>query len=787
MRKERFIIKHNNLLLRSFIMTLFIVFILLIIVNRLVYLSFSRIHMDNVKNEKTKEIQVVADRLSQTLKDLDTIAYSILTNNKTAPHVIDRGGYSGIVATKEILNHQVGNSFIEEILLYTRYNNRNLLTSSSSICDIDIALSYKYGCPNSTKDRIDNIILTNYSPVLLSTESLVGDLLVDYFNANYKDRILYISPPNVQSLYKNSAVLFLIQEETLQSFAEQAMTGYNGYFYLFNKENKSIYSFQVNENAMDAEAFLSRLDLTSDEPGGQTVEIGDISYTVLQEHLASHPYSMMLVIPTSQYLMPMEEWMNSFITILLVLLVCGVGIAIMITIANYLPIYNSTRALSHFTNLSQGPSIGKELPYLSTALVALSNQNMNLQKKNQELSIIRRREFLTNLFKDNYLESDIRSLITTADMVIIESFFAVLCVGIDNFNDFQRVHSKDMQLLLKECIITQCEKTLSGVGNAYGVELGEAGIFAVLFNAESKEIAAKDLNMLSQKLVTSFADDFDISITVGISLRYFDIKDTGSAYTKAREALDFRLIYGASKVIPYSSIMVNYSNSSWYPVLLEQKLLDAINTLETKKISNILNQLIQEFHEKNLTIKKVQFICCSLIGSFISFMSQMNIETDSDFFEVQHLFINFQFETLDEVQHHLDKLVKITCKYISNQQSQKENTLIDEILQFINDNYDDCELCLQSIADHFNYSVSYISRVFKEHTGYTLISYVDNIRMQKAKQLLRETDYSITQSLTLVGYNDKNNFIRKFRRLEGITPMQYRKDYQSRLMYILND
>ena len=112
MRKESFIVKHYNLLLRNFVMTLLIIFVLLMIVSRFVYMSFNRLHIDNVKNEKRKEMYgVVAERFSQNLNDLDTIAYSILTNNKTAPHNIDRGGYSGIVATRELLNHEVGNSF----------------------------------------------------------------------------------------------------------------------------------------------------------------------------------------------------------------------------------------------------------------------------------------------------------------------------------------------------------------------------------------------------------------------------------------------------------------------------------------------------------------------------------------------------------------------------------------------------------------------------------------------------------------------------------------------------
>jgi len=787
MRKESFIVKHYNLLLRNFVMTLLIIFVLLMIVSRFVYMSFNRLHIDNVKNEKRKEMYVVAERFSQNLNDLDTIAYSILTNNKTAPHNIDRGGYSGIVATRELLNHEVGNSFIEGILLYTKYNNRNMLTSSSSICDINVALLHKYGYPESAKADIDDIIFNNYRPVLLSTEYFMKELQHEYLNPKYKKRFLYIFPPAAQYWYTNSTVMFLIKEQTLQGFAEQAMSGYKGYFYLFDKESNLVYSFHVNETPMDSEVFLSNLDLTSSETDGLDLEIAGISYTVFHEQLTDHPYSLMLIIPTSQYLMPMEEWMNSFTMILLALLASGIFIAVLITIANYVPIYKFTSALKQITNLGHTPAIGKELPYISTALVSLSNQNINLQRENEVYSTARRREFLTNLFKDNYLKTDIHYQADLVGISVIDTFFVVMCIGLNNYNDFLQQHSKDMQLLLKEAIITQCEKSLSGLGNVHGVEVGEGDVYAVLFNAYNNSIKTDELNNVAQKLVTYFEENFEISITIGMSSGYCSIEDTPNAYNQARTALDYRLVYSKSRIILYDNIMRNSSGSNWYPVLLEQKLLEAIKTLDTKKISDILNQLMLSFHEKNLTIKEVQFICCSLIGTLISFMSHMHIDADSDFHDVQSLFIDFRFQTLDEVQQNLDRLIMILCKYISNQQSQKENSLINEIIEYIYENYGDNTLCLQSIAKHFNYSVSYISRIFKEHTGYTLINYVDNVRMQKTKQLLREADYSISQILTLVGYNDKNNFIRKFRRSEGITPMEYRKNYQSRLMYILND
>ena len=78
------------------------------------------------------------------------------------------------------------------------------------------------------------------------------------------------------------------------------------------------------------------------------------------------------------------------------------------------------------------------------------------------------------------------------------------------------------------------------------------------------------------------------------------------------------------------------------------------------------------------------------------------------------------------------------------------------------------------MAYDMNLSASYISRFFKFQTGYTISNYLDNLRLDKAKKLLKETELSLKEILDSIGYVDPTNFIRKFKKSEGLTPMQYR-------------
>jgi len=89
-----------------------------------------------------------------------------------------------------------------------------------------------------------------------------------------------------------------------------------------------------------------------------------------------------------------------------------------------------------------------------------------------------------------------------------------------------------------------------------------------------------------------------------------------------------------------------------------------------------------------------------------------------------------------------------------------------------------CEqLTIQEIADHFSISKYYLCREFRKYTGVTVFSYIEEGRMNVAKQLLRYSGISVAAVAECVGYQDQSNFGRIFRRAEGISPSAYRKKW----------
>ena len=106
--------------------------------------------------------------------------------------------------------------------------------------------------------------------------------------------------------------------------------------------------------------------------------------------------------------------------------------------------------------------------------------------------------------------------------------------------------------------------------------------------------------------------------------------------------------------------------------------------------------------------------------------------------------------------------------------SRKEQEVVEKTVKFIKNNYCN-KITLQTLADKVFLSPYYFSRIFKKSMGYSPIQYVNIIRIQKAKELLKESDISITEISGKLGFFDVFYFSSLFKRIEGLSPLQYKK------------
>ncbi|AZK45792.1 helix-turn-helix transcriptional regulator [Paenibacillus lentus] len=107
-------------------------------------------------------------------------------------------------------------------------------------------------------------------------------------------------------------------------------------------------------------------------------------------------------------------------------------------------------------------------------------------------------------------------------------------------------------------------------------------------------------------------------------------------------------------------------------------------------------------------------------------------------------------------------------------ESSEKQRRVYRILEYLNAHYAE-RLTLQSIAEHFYISETYLCRIFKQTTGFTVIEYLNYVRIREAQTLLKETEHRITAIADKTGFDSIAHFGRVFKQIVKRSPLQYRK------------
>lgn len=111
---------------------------------------------------------------------------------------------------------------------------------------------------------------------------------------------------------------------------------------------------------------------------------------------------------------------------------------------------------------------------------------------------------------------------------------------------------------------------------------------------------------------------------------------------------------------------------------------------------------------------------------------------------------------------------------LQEQESRSSSELVQRIIQYLEENYAQ-NITLSSLEDAFFFNASYISRVFKQKTGKNYSDYLLSIRLEHAKELLRNSNHSIAYISDTTGFGNSKYFSKIFKEKVGMQPVQYRR------------
>ncbi|MGQ7884459.1 AraC family transcriptional regulator [Paenibacillus sp. WC2504] len=351
---------------------------------------------------------------------------------------------------------------------------------------------------------------------------------------------------------------------------------------------------------------------------------------------------------------------------------------------------------------------------------------------------------------------------------------SVITLQIDSI-DNTRYEKRDMELLLFAAH-NMIEELIPSDQRLAPVIIDQTVV--TLIGSPDSEAAAfrNKVYALTEQMQQHIFSYLNLHVSIGMSLPIHAFSQMSIAYKEGLEALKHRIKLGEGIIIQYENINSgkHFLNLN-YPKPLENELMDAIKVAEKDKSKELLRQLLQAVFAAPLSPQEYQIPLARLLNNLLMVMQESGISLNqihpnkgSLFEELLNLHMTAEIEDWfwTEVIHPLIRI------YRDRQDAQYHN-ISEKIIDLVQKYYD-TDLTLEDCASRLHYNANYLSSIFRKETNCSFSDYLSAYRFNMAKKWLSETDMPIKDISSKLRYNNSQNFIRSFRKQEGITPGQYR-------------
>ncbi|MDD6137444.1 MAG: helix-turn-helix domain-containing protein [Lachnospiraceae bacterium] len=263
----------------------------------------------------------------------------------------------------------------------------------------------------------------------------------------------------------------------------------------------------------------------------------------------------------------------------------------------------------------------------------------------------------------------------------------------------------------------------------------------------------------------------DASFRIGIG-SVGEMKSMGKSYSNAINAL----VQTTSSVVHADDLSMNCDYDDDYPVEIEKTIFESVEQGDVNRCV-VATQLFFDWmvqsngdHIDNIRLKVLEFVMWAERIVYEKGGMTYRFCARQDY--LQSVMNCTDYEQL--CKWFVDKLT--TCCTNSRSTQMKKNVgMISGALEYIKENYNK-DISLVDVAREVDISPYYFSKVFKDETGHNFIEYLTNLRIEKAKELLLQTDLSMKEICLMVGYADPNYFSRNFKKNVGVTPTEYKEN-----------
>ncbi len=339
---------------------------------------------------------------------------------------------------------------------------------------------------------------------------------------------------------------------------------------------------------------------------------------------------------------------------------------------------------------------------------------------------------------------------------------AGVMMEIDHFELLQEKFKDLKGQIIKMSLLNVLEEIMSGFRRGESIHDSDSRYF-ILANCAKVE----ELFPLLEHIKKVMKTYFNMTVTFGISSLHIGFERLKSVYTECSTALEQKFFRGLGTLNEYktsdskdshlSSYLLNGGDQDWLTSDSRRKILydklRQIGGFRSEERQQVIWLFMQGLHRITYSLRLTGDAVSELVYTYTELMAKS--------------------ETLEELFAFFEAFVEEIHRLRSRNQMSKE---VSRVMEWMEEHYKE-SVDLHQAAEKVNLSYNHLSMLFKKEAGISFSDYLQQIRIEKAKELLLKSDKKLYDIMEEAGFTDQSYFSRLFKKVVGVRPSEFKKSW----------
>lgn len=697
----------------------------------------------SIAEENENRLSALRMQHEEKLTSMISIASQLSLSPYIAPFKLEDNPMKAYNLKQHLSSYKTADSFFDQ--LYIIYHTDNYMHSSGTTVSLDLFVNTLMNYDNLSPEALRELLRKNDDTLTILPGLNVQSILTA--NSN-RDMITFIVPLRLDGRYNIGNTFFQIQEDKYQQlFADEVYQPRNMYIFHGDQILSAKRRIEIPDdmilNALKEQPTKTIQELTTEE---------GTRYLVFVQEGAILGLNYVSLIPNETVQMQTARSRLSFVLFMLLLSIPCSLLTVFFARRHVKPIRELQKSIG-----AAAPAAEDGFTAIRSGIETLIGQNKALHTRLDESKPTFKAAFVKNFVKCRYATRE-EAIHMAADLGLdIDRTY--YCVSIMTSHPSQE---------LDKLIALTNEQDVDG----YGMEIIDQEQFLFVVFADKRE------SLVSwAEAAKSTLNSQDKEAVISASNIHVDFSEATSAYLEASTAYDNRFVMGNEYVLWFSDVSATARDMEPFTRGYLEGFRKALHAGDARALNDRINELFQILRDKKFSL----FAFRMIYNDIISLLLNKYLSYDGVSAETLQYYDVFELSRIRQVEDLVETLRQL-CSDILQKEGQaaaEKPSVIRKVIDYMRQNFTDPELSMGAVADKYGISASRLSLEYKDLTGMYPSEYLLLLRMEKAKELLAETDMPIQDVASAVGYYDASGFIRRFKKHMNMTPVQYRQSVKN--------